>query len=545
MTLQPALDPNESLKEIDGQSLPAHDPAVAKLCIRLQTVEARLDNYMKHFPGVFFSQQADLAFRYIGPGFDKLAETESKPFQQSSSAFMELIHEDDREVFFAFLTNMPQDGQTHTVRYRIVLPETHEIRHVMDIRSARHSPSGLLMGYEGVWLDVTRQVKAEKMLNNSSWRETLANVTHGLSHDFSNIVAGIYTLSDLMESSIEADNPWKDSLSMIKTESLHAQKLVRRILELSQSTSGKKEVHSFSQLLNEQTDLIQAVAPKRVKVINHGIDEDVAVHLDETDFAQACLNLAVNAIDAMPDRTGQLELRARSVQQGGTIFACANGGATEAVAPGIELSIRDNGCGIPESVQKKIFNAFFTTKSANRGSGLGLYNIKLFIEECGGKIDFYSKPGEGTTFYLYLPAYQFDSVFNEKDELEIELPGTKCPRFLVYSPDGPECAEVTHWLRGREWEVIPLDDIDLAQSYLSDTYFPPHAAIINASSNIKETASFLRMLKRDFVQIPTVVLSNGQELDSLRLQLGELCDAIVEDDHDAKKTLCAIKNVLC
>ena len=69
----------------------------------------------------------------------------------------------------------------------------------------------------------------------------------------------------------------------------------------------------------------------------------------------------------------------------------------------VRCQVRDNGCGIPDEKQAKIFEAYFTTKSADKGTGLGLSVVKQIIEEYDGKISVASAVGEGTTFTIFLP----------------------------------------------------------------------------------------------------------------------------------------------
>ena len=70
---------------------------------------------------------------------------------------------------------------------------------------------------------------------------------------------------------------------------------------------------------------------------------------------------------------------------------------------GAEVCISDNGKGIAESIKDKLFDPFFSTKESTKGSGFGLYNSKLFIEDHNGKIGFVSEEGKGSTFFLFIP----------------------------------------------------------------------------------------------------------------------------------------------
>ena len=72
-------------------------------------------------------------------------------------------------------------------------------------------------------------------------------------------------------------------------------------------------------------------------------------------------------------------------------------------APLVRLSVIDNGPGIPMEVLPKIFQAYFTTKDARHGTGLGLNIVQRLVQEGGGALQVISKPGEGTTFNVFLP----------------------------------------------------------------------------------------------------------------------------------------------
>jgi signal transduction histidine kinase len=110
----------------------------------------------------------------------------------------------------------------------------------------------------------------------------------------------------------------------------------------------------------------------------------------ESDLNQVVLNLTVNAAHAIAEKTeeaGRIDVTTRSLPDS------------------VSLTVRDNGCGIPESIIERIFDPFFTTKDVGKGSGQGLaicYDI--VVNKHGGRIDVQSNPGEGTTFQILLPA---------------------------------------------------------------------------------------------------------------------------------------------
>jgi two-component system cell cycle sensor histidine kinase/response regulator CckA len=123
------------------------------------------------------------------------------------------------------------------------------------------------------------------------------------------------------------------------------------------------------------------------------------VNADPTRLQQVFLNLALNARDAMPEG-GRLNLALGRIK-------LQEGSPTPVLEmpPGewIRITIKDTGTGIPPEVLPHIFDPFFTTKPAGQGTGLGLAQVYGIIKQHDGFIDVESKPGEGATFFLYLP----------------------------------------------------------------------------------------------------------------------------------------------
>jgi len=99
----------------------------------------------------------------------------------------------------------------------------------------------------------------------------------------------------------------------------------------------------------------------------------------------ALINLIVNALYAM-NRGGRLQV------------------ATKRFGTSVELSVADTGCGIPVAIRSKIFQPFVTTRAEGQGTGLGLSTVLRIVERHGGRIDFTTEEGQGTTFRMTLPA---------------------------------------------------------------------------------------------------------------------------------------------
>jgi two-component system cell cycle sensor histidine kinase/response regulator CckA len=279
----------------------------------------------------------------------------------------------------------------------------------LDVRTPIITATQKLLGYDGVFVDITRQAIAEHRLSSSVWREGLATLTNGLVHDFSNLMSGIYSISELYHGMMEKDDPMAKGMGQIKKSAMQAQKLVRRIIDLHRDKAASRTIHDLRLLLKDQMDLVDIIIPRSAKIVTDFGTAPMPAFIEETGFRQVILNLVINARDAI-ERNGKIKITLKCVKKGQRIMIGARGEQRIAPTQGAELTLIDNGKGIPSAIEEKLFDPFFTTKSSGSGSGFGLYNTKVFMEDHNGLIGFSSKVGKGTTFFLFLPWSQMKKI---------------------------------------------------------------------------------------------------------------------------------------
>jgi signal transduction histidine kinase len=144
---------------------------------------------------------------------------------------------------------------------------------------------------------------------------------------------------------------------------------------------------------------------------------DLAVRMNGTDFIQVLLNLIVNAFQctAQPHR---VEVSGEVLAQPLDLTAFKDSGRARFLnveglnntAPLVAMTVRDNGPGIPSEVLGKIFEPYFTTKSAAQGTGLGLNIVQRLIRNSQGALHLQTDLGEGTAFTVYFPAVHLPSA---------------------------------------------------------------------------------------------------------------------------------------
>ncbi len=240
------------------------------------------------------------------------------------------------------------------------------------------------------WPYVLQQLKdAQEGLIQAEKLTSLGQLAASIAHEVNNPLAGVLVYTQLLTKKVESDKFNRETalgyLSKMETELTRSTKLIRNLLDFArQSTPSLREV-DINEVVGRALDLAAHSAQlAHVQVVKE-LDTSVPrIMADFDQLQQVCVNLIVNAIQAMPNG-GTLTLR------------------TGAVNDQLKIRVQDTGCGIPPENMQKLFTPFFTTRKEVKGVGLGLAVSYGIIQRHRGRIDVKSKEGEGTTFTVYLP----------------------------------------------------------------------------------------------------------------------------------------------
>ncbi|MDR3631774.1 MAG: PAS domain S-box protein [Desulfocapsaceae bacterium] len=241
--------------------------------------------------------------------------------------------------------------------------------------------------------DITEHKTHEKERLKLEKLESLGILAGGIAHDFNNILTGI--MGNISFAKVFLDTAHKSYKPLDEAEraAVRAEELAHQLLTFARGGKPIKKMVSPRHLVNEALSFV--LHGSNVKGIAEIPDNIHALEVDAGQISQVFQNIIINAAQAMP---------------GGGILAvtAANEEIAEnntfALPPGpyIRLSFTDQGSGISEENLKKIFDPYFTTKSA--GIGLGLSSVHSIISRHGGHISVESTPGRGTIFTLRLPS---------------------------------------------------------------------------------------------------------------------------------------------
>ncbi|GAB6905763.1 putative Histidine kinase [Desulfosarcina cetonica] len=270
--------------------------------------------------------------------------------------------------------------------------------------------------------DITERVRIEEMMIQSEKMLSVGGLAAGMAHEINNPLAGIMQNIQVMQNRLSGDllknrevarrcgipmdalqaymvgRNIPEMMVSIMESGKRAAKIVENMLSFSRKSESKHDLNDLAQLLDltlelaeNDYDLKKHYDFRRIKIVREYDPEAPKVPCEATKIQQVFLNILKNGAQAMAENPGSTPSRfILRVKPDGKSAVC--------------VEIEDNGPGMEESIRKRIFEPFYTTKSVGVGTGLGL-SVSYFIitENHGGSLLMTSAPGRGSCFVIRLP----------------------------------------------------------------------------------------------------------------------------------------------
>ena len=257
--------------------------------------------------------------------------------------------------------------------------------------------------------DITEKKRLETRLQGAQRMEAIGTLAGGIAHDFNNLLMGIQGNASLLLLSKDAAHPDYEHLKNIENYVLQGSDLTNQLLGFARGGKYEVEVMNLNEVIKRENRMFTRT--KKEIVIHEQYEQDLwPVKVSKGQIEQVLLNLYVNAWQAMPGG-GDLYVQTSNIRLDQHFIKPFR------VTPGkyVKISITDTGTGMDEATMQRIFEPFFTTKKMGRGIGLGLASVYGIIKNHGGFIDVYSEKGEGTAFYIYLPAIDAQDIYQDEE----------------------------------------------------------------------------------------------------------------------------------
>ena len=248
--------------------------------------------------------------------------------------------------------------------------------------------------------DITERKELERRLRQAQKMEALGTLAGGIAHDFNNIIQAIVGYTSLLKSRIGGEEKAAAELDAIEQASFRAGELTRQLLGFARRGKFEVKPTNLNGVVEKVLSMIRPTFDRSIEIRTELSGALSSVEGNAGQLEHTLLNLCINARDAMPGG-GTLRIETRNE----TLSEPEVCGPAKA-PPGeyISLSVSDTGVGIPPGILPRIFEPFYTTKEAGKGSGMGLAMVYGIVKNHGGWIDARSEPGRGTTFRILLPA---------------------------------------------------------------------------------------------------------------------------------------------
>jgi len=302
-----------------------------------------------------------------------------------TSVTRSLLHPDDRERFLAWAGQVARGDPAGALIARIVRPDG-EMRH-LESRARRLELEGRPM-IVGVSIDVTARFAPEEQLRHAAKMDPVGVMAAGVAHDVNNYVTVIGMQLELLRREVPAA-----ALGLIDgvqhaTDQCAA--LTGQLLSLARRQPTTTRVLDLGELVRRVVSVLERLVGASTQVRVSVASGVVCVEGDPVQLESLLVNLATNARDAMPD--------------GGRLLVTLETRQPDGAAPGdAVLVVQDTGRGIAPLDLPRVFEPYFTTKPAGRGTGLGLASAYATARQHGGTIEVASELGVGTTFTIRLP----------------------------------------------------------------------------------------------------------------------------------------------
>lgn len=250
--------------------------------------------------------------------------------------------------------------------------------------------------------DITNQRRLEHQLLQSQRLESVGRLAGGIAHDFNNLLTPVLGYSEMLLASPDLDAEARADVEAIQRAGERARNLARQLLAFSHRQTLAMQDLDLSQTLLDFEPILRRTLREDIELVCEGKPGGCQIQADPVQIEQLLMNLAVNAMDAMPTG-GSLELSVinralpdpddpDTAQLPSGTYCC--------------LCVRDTGPGIPPTIIDHVCEPFFTTKDHGKGLGLGLATVQGIVRQHGGKLNIRNLDGSGCEVMVFLPCKQ-------------------------------------------------------------------------------------------------------------------------------------------
>jgi PAS domain S-box-containing protein len=242
--------------------------------------------------------------------------------------------------------------------------------------------------------------RLEAQLRQAQKMEAIGTLAGGIAHDFNNILGAIIGYTEMAVYDTDEGSMVRHNMQQVLKAGHRAKDLVKQILTFSRKSEQDKKIMSVTPVIGEVLKLLRASLPTTIDIQQHIPSDLGAIFADPTQIHQVLMNLCTNSAHAMEKSGGLLEVVVSNED-----FSYEQATKYSRLNPGryVRLTVRDTGCGMDATTLERIFDPYFTTKTKDKGTGMGLAVVHGIVKGHNGGIRVVSAPNKGTTVEIVFP----------------------------------------------------------------------------------------------------------------------------------------------
>lgn len=283
-------------------------------------------------------------------------------------------------------------GKINNFETKLKRKDGKEIFVKMSARAVKDK-SGEISYIEGIVDDVT----LEKQLEKASRMEAIGQLAGGIAHDVNNQLTVIMGYSQLIQVTNDISKT-KEFGKYIDQSSKRCSDITKQLLTYARKAKYMPQPVKLPEIVENTINFLSRSTDKRINISMNTKSFNIYTMGDSSLIENVILNVAINAIHAMPDG-GELKFEIDKKDIGDKKYS--------------HIVVEDTGHGMSREIMEHIFEPYFTTKDPEKGTGLGLASVYGIIEQHSGEIHVKSDINKGTRFDIYLPYHQIKESYED------------------------------------------------------------------------------------------------------------------------------------
>ncbi len=273
------------------------------------------------------------------------------------------------------------------------------------IRNENATPIGIMASF----VDVTESRQLETQIQQVQKMDALGQLAGGIAHDFNNLLTAIIGYLQLLLTDAPPGSQMHQDLMQIKAAADRGAGLTKQLRYFTRQASGRRQTLNLNDVAMETYELLRHTFAPEITINIELSEGPCVIAADSNQMSQVLVNLCVNARDAIIERgvatPGKPPSGTVSIETSNMELSESQAKKIVNITPGkyVRLRVSDTGVGMPPELIERLFIPFLTTKTARRGTGLGLAVVYGIVRSHRGFIDVKSEQGKGSVFSVYIP----------------------------------------------------------------------------------------------------------------------------------------------